>query len=52
MRFIEQHTGACVPHVLHYGITKESPAGSGPFINMEYIEIDSTSEIYEGKLKE
>lgn len=41
MRFIEQHTGIRVPHVLHYGMTKESPVGLGPFIIMEYIENDS-----------
>lgn len=41
MRFIEQHTGIHVPHVVHYGMTKESPMGLGPFIIMEYIENDS-----------
>lgn len=41
MRFIERHTSIRVPHVLHYGMTDQSPAGLGPFIVMEYIENDS-----------
>jgi hypothetical protein len=42
MRFIERHTSIHVPHVLHYGMTAESPAGLGsPFIIMEYIENDA-----------
>lgn len=41
MRFVEQHTGIRVPHVLHYGKAEDSPAGLGPFIIMEYIESDS-----------
>lgn len=41
MRFIERHTSIRVPHVLHYGMADQSPAGLGPFIVMEYIENDS-----------
>lgn len=41
IRFIERHTSVRVPHVLHYGMTDQSPAGLGPFIVMEYIENDS-----------
>lgn len=41
MRFIERHTNIRIPHVLHYGMTEESPASLGPFIVMEYIENDS-----------
>lgn len=41
MRFIEQNTNIRVPHVLHYGMTKEVPAELGPFIIMEYIENDA-----------
>jgi aminoglycoside phosphotransferase (APT) family kinase protein len=41
MRFIERHTSIRVPHVLHYGMTEESPAGLGPFIVMEYIANDA-----------
>lgn len=41
MRFVEQHTGIRVPHVLYHGTTKESPAELGPFIIMEYLENDS-----------
>lgn len=38
MRFLERHTSIPVPHVLHYGMTEESPGGLGPFIIMEYID--------------
>jgi aminoglycoside phosphotransferase (APT) family kinase protein len=38
MRFLERHTDIRVPHILHYGMTDQSPAQLGPFIIMEYIE--------------
>lgn len=37
-RFLERHTTIPVPHILHYGMTKESPDELGPFIIMEYVE--------------
>ncbi|CAI7585237.1 unnamed protein product [Penicillium glandicola] len=37
MRFLEQHTGIRIPHVLYHGSTDESPHSLGPFIIMEYI---------------
>jgi hypothetical protein len=40
MRFLERHTNIAVPHILHYGMTKECPDELGPFIIMEYIEHD------------
>jgi aminoglycoside phosphotransferase (APT) family kinase protein len=38
MRFLQYHTNIPVPHILHYGMTEESPDDLGPFIIMEYIE--------------
>ncbi|KAJ5757623.1 uncharacterized protein N7511_006317 [Penicillium nucicola] len=38
MRFLERHTDIRVPHILHYGMTDQSPGQLGPFIIMEYIE--------------
>ncbi|OQD86719.1 hypothetical protein PENANT_c007G09858 [Penicillium antarcticum] len=38
MRFLEHHTDIRVPHILHYGMTDQSPGQLGPFIIMEYIE--------------
>lgn len=38
MRFLEHFTNIRIPHVLHYGMTEESPCGLGPFIIMEYID--------------
>ncbi|EED22175.1 conserved hypothetical protein [Talaromyces stipitatus ATCC 10500] len=35
IRFIERHTSVHVPHVLHYGMMDQTPAGLGPFIIME-----------------
>lgn len=37
-RFLERYTIILVPHILHCGMTKESPDELGPFIIMEYIE--------------
>jgi hypothetical protein len=41
--FLEHFTNIWIPHVLHYGMTEESPCGLGPFIIMEYIDHESTS---------
>ncbi|KAF4158940.1 hypothetical protein CNMCM6936_004730 [Aspergillus lentulus] len=38
MRFLEFPTSIPVPHILHYGMAKESPDELGSFIIMEYIE--------------
>jgi hypothetical protein len=40
MKFLEYFTSFRVPHVLHHGMTAESPIGLGPFIIMEYINND------------
>ncbi|PYI07233.1 hypothetical protein BO78DRAFT_443518 [Aspergillus sclerotiicarbonarius CBS 121057] len=40
MQFLEYFTNLRVPHILHYGMTEESPKSLGPFIIMEYIEND------------
>ncbi|EED22752.1 hypothetical protein TSTA_062390 [Talaromyces stipitatus ATCC 10500] len=40
MRFLEHFTNIRVPHILHSGMTAESPCGLGPFIIMEYIDHD------------
>lgn len=40
MQFLEYSTNLRVPHILHYGMTKKSPKGLGPFIIMEYINND------------
>ncbi|KAL1979490.1 hypothetical protein VTN96DRAFT_5700 [Rasamsonia emersonii] len=37
MRFLELFTNIPVPHILHYGMTEQSPRDLGPFIVMEYI---------------
>lgn len=40
MRYLEYFTNIRVPHILHYGMTEESPCGLGPFIIMEYIDYE------------
>ncbi|EED19320.1 conserved hypothetical protein [Talaromyces stipitatus ATCC 10500] len=37
VRFLEHFSNIRVPHILHSGMTEESPCGLGPFIIMEYI---------------
>lgn len=37
-RFLKRYTTIPVPHILHYGMTKESPDELRPFIIIEYIE--------------
>ncbi|RAL16949.1 uncharacterized protein BO97DRAFT_335747, partial [Aspergillus homomorphus CBS 101889] len=36
IEYLEYFTNLRVPHVLHYGMTEESPRGLGPFIIMEH----------------
>ncbi|OJJ72679.1 hypothetical protein ASPBRDRAFT_42406 [Aspergillus brasiliensis CBS 101740] len=37
MKFLGYFTSIRIPHILHYGMTEESPNGLGPFIIMEYV---------------
>ncbi|CAK48997.1 uncharacterized protein BO96DRAFT_433053 [Aspergillus niger CBS 101883] len=37
MHFLEYFTNLRIPHILHHGMTKESPKELGPFIIMEHI---------------
>jgi hypothetical protein len=37
MRFLEHFTNIRIPHILHSGMTEESPCGLGPFLIMEYL---------------
>ncbi|GCB17568.1 hypothetical protein AAWM_00453 [Aspergillus awamori] len=37
MQFLEYFTNLRIPHILHHGITEESPKELGPFIIMEHI---------------
>ncbi|OJI82086.1 hypothetical protein ASPTUDRAFT_57823 [Aspergillus tubingensis CBS 134.48] len=37
MQFLEYFTSLPIPHILHHGMTEESPKGLGPFIIMEHI---------------
>jgi hypothetical protein len=41
IQFIGWHTSIHIPHILHYSMMDQSPAGLGPFIIIEYIENDS-----------
>lgn len=37
MHFLEQNTTIRIPHVLHYGMTDDSPHSLGPFIIMQHL---------------
>lgn len=39
MTFLKKNTNIPVPGIIHYGMGDESPAGLGPFILMEYVEM-------------